>query len=67
MQNTETRNSEVRASFVRYCEQHPDERFWQALRNWSGHEYVLVQDWYRNPWAVTIDTFAWEGRDHGSL
>ncbi|HXE14054.1 MAG TPA: hypothetical protein VN633_18145, partial [Bryobacteraceae bacterium] len=30
-----TRNSEALANFTKYCEQHPHERFWQALRNWS--------------------------------
>lgn len=37
-----TRNSEKLASFVKYCEEHPEERFWQALRNWSGYWAVLV-------------------------
>lgn len=23
-------------SFLAYCVEHPEERFWQALRNWSG-------------------------------
>ena len=27
-------------SFIAYCEQHPEERFWQALRNWSGSDAV---------------------------
>jgi hypothetical protein len=29
-------------SFMSYCKDHPKERFWQALRNWSGWDYVLV-------------------------
>lgn len=27
-------------SFVKYCEQNPDQRFWQALTNWAGMSYV---------------------------
>jgi hypothetical protein len=27
-------------SFVDYCEAHPQERFWQALRNWSGYNFI---------------------------
>lgn len=27
-------------SFVEYCEKHPDERFWQALRNWSPYNAI---------------------------
>lgn len=38
------RNSEVLADFVKYCEAHPDERFWQALRNWSNHSFVYVSN-----------------------
>ena len=42
-------------SFVNYCREHPEERFWQALRNWSGHQVILADD--------LRDTFYWEGRD----
>lgn len=28
-------------SFLAYCANHPDERFWQALRNWSGYSFIL--------------------------
>lgn len=28
--------------FIKYCNDHPDERFWQALRNWSGHSFILI-------------------------
>lgn len=36
-----TRNSKTLKSFVDYCNIHPEERFWQALRNWSGHGYIF--------------------------
>jgi hypothetical protein len=36
-----TRNAEALASFVAYCEANPEQRFWQALRNWSRYDYVL--------------------------
>jgi hypothetical protein len=39
-----TRNGKVLFDFVSYCIQHPDERFWQALRNWSGYHFVEVTD-----------------------
>jgi hypothetical protein len=32
------------ASFVAYCKAHPEERFWQALRNWCGWHFVYVSD-----------------------
>lgn len=31
-------------SFAEYCENHPEERFWQALRNWSGYGFIYGQD-----------------------
>ena len=36
-----TRNSEALESFVLYCENNPDQRFWQALRNWSKYDQIL--------------------------
>jgi hypothetical protein len=27
--------------FIDYCAKHPEERFWQALRNWSGASFIL--------------------------
>lgn len=29
-------NKELLDQFVAYCEQHPEQRFWQALCNWDG-------------------------------
>jgi hypothetical protein len=43
---------------------HPDERFWQALRNWCGWNFVEVTNiatWDRKA-DQHIDTFYWEGR-----
>ena len=28
-------------SFIKYCKEHPDERFWQALRNWSEYDFIF--------------------------
>lgn len=64
-----TRNSELLASFTKYCEEHPDERFWQALRNWSGEAFILAGEYqYRTckiPWNKDKlrDTFYWEGKN----
>ena len=46
-------------SFVRYCEQNPEQRFWQALRNWSGYNFVLVSDRKGEDYR---DTFYWNSR-----
>ena len=31
-------------SFTAYCQQHPEERFWQALRNWSEYSFIYGSD-----------------------
>jgi hypothetical protein len=53
------KNKKTLDDFVAYCEAHPDERFWQALRNWVGKPFVTVG----NPGSVLEDTFYWEGKD----
>ena len=39
-----TRNSETLTDFIAYCLLHPDERFWQALRNWAEVDFILFSD-----------------------
>lgn len=56
-----TRNSETLADFVAYCEAHTNERFWHALRNWSGSNFVFVAD-VRPPLTSLKDTFYRKGR-----
>ena len=53
-------NKEVLDSFVKYCEEHPHERFWQALRNWSGYPFILASTVYHDPYVK--DTFYWTGK-----
>lgn len=37
----ESKNAGVLADFILYCYRHPDERFWQALLNWSEANFIL--------------------------
>jgi hypothetical protein len=59
------RNEEVLYDFKKYCEEHPEERFWQALRNWSNYEFIYVSN--KPSYAITCeevqDTFFFEGKD----
>lgn len=53
------------ASFTAYCEANPEQRFWQALRNWAGWPFVLVAgdlDDTKGSYGVLNwrDTFYWE-------
>lgn len=59
------KNTEVLADFLNYCNQHPEQRFWQALRNWSGFQYLYKAE-YHAPHYLDVtytDTFYWEGKD----
>ena len=55
------RNKHTLDSFVKYCKANPDQRFWQALRNWSGNEFVLVRNGNFKG-ELTVDTFYFEGK-----
>lgn len=46
-------------SFIKYCEEHPEERFWQSLRNWSGFKFILEADQLE---INTRDTFYLEDK-----
>lgn len=56
-----TRNEKLLTSFTEYLTAHPDERFWQALRNWSKYDIVSVIDSDSEVWR---DTFYWEDMRH---
>lgn len=59
MQN---KNKKLLDEFVEYCNKHPEQRFWQALRNWSGWGHILVcQKWGDND--TEQDTYYWEEKD----
>ena len=56
-----TRNSKLVAEFVKYCKENPEQRFWQAVRNFTEHGYV-----YAGPCPANLkDTFYWEGKHGG--
>jgi hypothetical protein len=55
-----TKNSDALQSFVAYCQMHPHERFWQALRNWSRFGFILGAN---ERTGATLDTFNIEGMD----
>lgn len=57
------KNEQLLASFVRYCKENPELRFWQALRNWSGFGFIWVSDnTPEQPDFTMIDTFHFEGK-----
>jgi len=68
MADKKSRSAELLADFAAYCEAHPSERFWQALRNWSSADKIVWQRVDCQPDGIfprwnSKDTFHWEGRD----
>jgi len=55
-----SKNSTTLAAFTNYCRQHPAERFWQALRNWSENQYILAKNVNADGVEDIEDTFYWE-------
>ena len=55
--------NETLKSFIKYCQEHPSERFWQALRNWSGYSFILASDQPPSQ-LFQKDTFYLHGRNH---
>lgn len=58
-----SKNQKELESFAEYCLKNPEQRFWQALRNWFGIGYVGISN-DRIKW---IDTFYLEegsGKDY---
>jgi hypothetical protein len=58
-----TTDNKILVDFVKYATTHSTERFWQAVRNWSGYPFVVVSD-TRPQRADQEDTFLWLGRSH---
>lgn len=50
-----SKNSRLLASFSQYCREYPEMRFFQALRNWSGYDYIIAKKDGKES-----DTFYWE-------
>jgi len=59
--DTQTRNGEVLLSFIEYCDAHEDERFWQALRNWSEFDKIHASN--NGEEGGLRDTFYFEGKN----
>lgn len=52
------RNEAILKQFIAYCKANPEQRFWQAIRNFSGFPFVM----YKNELeGKAVDTFYFEG------
>lgn len=54
----ESKNVVQLRSFVMYCLEHPEQRFWQCVRNWAGVPFILkAWDFKKNKYLDITDTF----------
>lgn len=60
------RNEEAKwlaISFLTYVVTHREERFWQALRNWAGINFLYRSDKLLEEGGKAVDTFYFKGLD----
>jgi hypothetical protein len=57
-----SKNQKLLLDFSVYCAQHPEERFWQALRNWSEGDYIYVEQ-HKDTSVFISDTFYFKGKN----
>ena len=57
-----SKNRKVLEEFIHYCIAHPEERFWQALRNWSSFSTIYGGECGREDKGL-INTFYFEGKN----
>ena len=50
-------NKKLLKEFTEYCKNHKNERFWQALRNWSKFSYIFVGEHLGSEIIGGKDTF----------
>lgn len=56
--NKQVRSELTKNAFIHYLVEHPDERFWQCVRNFSGQPFVMTGEIdVLNPPEGLVDTF----------
>lgn len=58
------RSEKTKQAFIKYMEEHPDERFWQSIRNFSGYSFIIASDILPTVPESQQDTFHWEELHH---
>lgn len=42
------RDAKTKQAFIKHLRDHPEERFWQAIRNFSGYDFILRAEQTKN-------------------
>lgn len=54
------RDEKAKQSLIEYINDHPRERLWQAIRNWSGYNFIFAGN--KLDKSDAIDTFHLESK-----
>jgi len=59
------KNKKLLSDFSKYCVKNPNQRFFQALRNWMNVNFILVNNNLEIPTFTEDlqDTFYWETKN----
>jgi hypothetical protein len=59
------KNKKLLSDFSKYCAKNPNQRFFQALRNWMNVNFILVSNNLEIPTFTEDlqDTFYWETKN----
>lgn len=58
------RDENIKKAFIQYLEEHPQERLFQSIRNFSGYPFIAAMYHVPRPDQGAFDTFYLEeGRD----
>ena len=61
---TTSKNWKLMDNFMVYCYKHPEERFWQSLRNWAKVVKVYVEKYNRQiDDDIVEDTFEFKSKN----
>lgn len=55
------RDENAKKAFIQYLEEHPQERLFQSIRNFSGYPFIAAMYRVPTPDQGAFDTFYWEG------
>ena len=58
-----SKNEKLLKSFSKYCAEYPEQRFWQALRNWAEIPFIYAGTKPSSEIIGGQDTFYWEEKN----
>lgn len=57
-------NKELLEDFIKFCNEHPELRFWQALKTWAKVDFIYVKKDGLTNYETVEDTFYWVNKNN---